>query len=133
MRIVQERIELAAVEIRADRGLMRVALMNVLHNALKFSPRDSTITITFLQPSPSWLRIRIEDGGPGIPADEHVRVFDRFFTSSDRSTADISGVGLGLSIAKLVVERAGGRIAFDEGSHQGARCLIDLPNVSSHP
>jgi heavy metal sensor kinase len=131
VRIVQERIELAAVEVRADRGLMRIALMNVVHNALKFSPRDSTITISFAQPSPSLLQTSIQDEGPGIPPDEHAKVFDRFFTSSNRFTANTSGVGLGLSIAKLVVERAGGHIAFDEQSHQGARCFIDLPCISS--
>jgi heavy metal sensor kinase len=127
VRIVQEHIELAAVEIRADRGLMRIALMNVVHNALKFSPRNSTITIRFAQPLASWLEMSIQDEGPGIPVGEHVKVFDRFFTSSDHSTANISGVGLGLSIAKLIVERAGGRIGFDEHLPQGAKCVINLP------
>ena len=127
VRIIEKHIELAAVEVRADRSLMRIALMNVLHNALKFSPRDSAITISFAQPSASWLQISIEDEGPGIPSVEYGKVFDRFFTSDDNTTANVSGVGLGLSIAKLVVERAGGRIGFDENFHQGARCLISLP------
>jgi heavy metal sensor kinase len=125
--ITQRHPQLATVEVRADRGLMRIALMNVIHNALKFSPRDSAIYIDFAQPEASWLDISIEDEGPGIPSEEYAKVFDRFFKSSDRSTANTSGVGLGLSIAKLVVERAGGRIGFDETFHQGARCVIRLP------
>jgi heavy metal sensor kinase len=129
--ITQRHPQLATVEVRADRGLMRIALMNVIHNALKFSPRDSAIYIDFAQPEASWLDISIEDEGPGIPSEEYAKVFDRFFKSSDRSTANTSGVGLGLSIAKLVVERAGGRIGFDETFHQGARCVIRLPYNSA--
>jgi len=131
VKITQRQPELATVEVRADRGLMRIALMNVIHNALKFSPRDSAINIGFAQPEASWLHISIEDEGPGIPSEEYAKVFDRFFTSSERSTANTSGVGLGLSIAKLVVERAGGRIGFDETFHQGARCVIRLPYNST--
>ena len=127
IRITQEHSELAAVEIRGDRGLMRIALMNVVHNALKFSPEGSTITISFARPSTALLQILIQDEGPGIAAGEHARVFDRFFTSSDRPTATISGAGLGLSITKLIIERTGGSIKFDENFQQGAKCLIDLP------
>jgi signal transduction histidine kinase len=82
-------------------------------------------------PEASWLDISIEDEGPGIPSEEYAKVFDRFFTSSDRSTANTSGVGLGLSIAKLIVERAGGRIWFDEAFNLGARCVIRLPYNST--
>jgi signal transduction histidine kinase len=106
---------------------MRIALMNVLHNALKFSPEDCRITITFVQLLASSLRMTIQDEGPGIAPGEHVKVFDRFFTSSGLAATTTSGLGLGLSIAKLIVERAGGSIRFDEKFHQGAKCLIDLP------
>jgi heavy metal sensor kinase len=128
--IIQKHLELASVEVRADRSLMRIALMNVVHNALKFSPPGSAITISFTRTSASWLQASIQDEGPGIPSGEYAKVFDRFFTSSDHSTANISGVGLGLSIAKLVVERAGGLIGFDEDFHRGARCVISLPCIA---
>lgn len=131
VRIVQKNPQLATVAVRADRSLMRIAFMNVVHNALKFSPHDAKITIDFARPAESSLQIRIEDEGPGIATGELGKVFDRFFTGTDQSTANISGVGLGLSISKLVVERAGGRIAFDEHFRPGARCLIDVPCVSS--
>ena len=127
VRIVEEHPELAVVEVHADRSLVRVALMNVLHNALKLSPTESTVTIAFERSSTSCLQIAIQDQGPGIAHGEHSKVFDRFYTSCDRATAGTSGVGLGLAIAKLVIERAGGRIRFDEDFQQGAKCLIDLP------
>ena len=63
--ITQRHLELATVEIRADRSLMRIALMNIMHNALKFSPQGTTITIAFAHPSTSWLQISVEDEGAG--------------------------------------------------------------------
>jgi signal transduction histidine kinase len=125
VRITEVHPELAAVEVRGDRGLIRIALMNVLHNALKFSPEGSTITIAFNRPSASSLQITIQDQGPGIAAGEHAKVFERFFTSNGLTSAN-GGVGLGLSIAKLIIERAGGSIWFDEDFHQGAKCVINL-------
>jgi heavy metal sensor kinase len=119
--------ELAAIEVHADRGLVRIALMNILHNALKFSPDGSTVTVGFARPSAFSVRITIQDQGPGIAPGEHGKVFERFFTSTGNAAANISGIGLGLSIAKLVVERAGGSIRFDESVDQGARCAVDLP------
>jgi heavy metal sensor kinase len=126
IRIFQENSGIADLEVHADRGLIRIALMNVLHNALKFSPNGSTITIAFTRSSASHLQISIQDEGPGIAAGEHARVFDRFFTSGGHAAVNTSGVGLGLSIAKLILERRGGSICFDENSDHGARCLIDL-------
>jgi heavy metal sensor kinase len=126
VRITEVHRELAAVEVRGDRGLIRIALMNVLHNALKFSPEGSAITIAFNRPSESSLQTTIQDQGPGIAAGEHTRVFERFFTTKEKTSADGGGVGLGLSIAKLIIERAGGSIWFDDNSHQGAKCVINL-------
>lgn len=88
VKITQKHPESANVEVRADRGLIRIALMNVIHNALKFSLRDSAIGISFARPSPSSLQISVEEEGPGIPPKEYANVFDRFFTSSDHSTAN---------------------------------------------
>ena len=119
--------ETAAIEIHADRGLIRVALINVLHNALKFSPNHSEIRVTFFRQSDRTLQIIVQDQGPGIAAGEHVRVFDRFFSSSNPSGQNSKGLGLGLSIAKLILDRAGGAIYFDRAAQQGARCVIQLP------
>lgn len=129
--VVQQHAAVGSVEVRADRSLLRMAVLNVLHNALKFSPDRATLRISYARietPAPA-LEISIEDEGPGIPHGEHDRVFERFFSSSALTTAPRSGTGLGLSIAKLVIERVGGTIRFDEASTTGARCLITLPLV----
>jgi len=127
IRIVERNAEQGGVAIRADRTLLRIALMNVMHNALKFAPAQSVVTISFSHPAAERLRITIEDEGPGIAPGEHLKVFERFFTGTATTSPQGSGAGLGLSIAKLIVERSGGSIAFDAAANPGARCLIDLP------
>jgi signal transduction histidine kinase len=127
--VIQEGGAAGQAGIRAARALLRVAILNVLHNALKFSPNGSTLRISYLQsenPTPI-LTIEFQDQGPGIAPGEHQRVFERFFTSSARGTASESGTGLGLSVAKLVIDRVGGEIWFDEEAREGARCIITLP------
>ena len=117
--------------VRADRGLIRIALMNVLHNAIKFSPENSTIGITYSRETRdgrAQQRVCIQDSGPGIAGGEHARIFERFFTSPSPRTAMQSGAGLGLSITKLIVDRSEGEVFFeDKASNQGARCCIILP------
>jgi heavy metal sensor kinase len=112
--------------VHADRSLVRIALINVIHNALKFSPQSSTLKINYAA-EPAYAQISIHDSGPGISPEDHQLVFERFFTSSSSTTSQNNGSGLGLSIAKLVLERDKGRIAFDTGVRQGARCVIRLP------
>ena len=117
------------VPVCADRSFVRIALLNVLHNALKFSPPGTSLLISYsgvtLDSRPAQ-RIAITDSGPGIQAGEHERVFERFFTSRSPDTRTQSGAGLGLSIARLAIDRSGGQIFFDRTVTNGARCCIDL-------
>jgi heavy metal sensor kinase len=120
--------------VLADRGLIRIALMNVLHNAIKFSPEDSTIDITYsheTRDGRAQLRVCIQDSGPGIAAGEHALIFERFFTSTSPHTAMQSGAGLGLSITKLIVDRSDGEVFFEDRD-QGASCCIILPIAGSN-
>ena len=64
------------------------------------------------------------------PVGDHERIFARFYTGCSRVTAARSGAGLGLSIARLVIERSGGQISFDETIMTGAKCIIDFPVAS---
>lgn len=121
--------------VHADRGLVRAAIMNILHNAIKFSPVGSTLRIDFAnyQSTQRFMQLSVQDQGPGIYPSELEKVFDRFFTSANRETASMSGSGIGLSLAKLVIERNGGEIFFDPSVSQGARCIVRLPVIAAQP
>ena len=116
-------------KVKAKRGLLRTALMNVLHNALKFSPDASVLRIAYERApiSKQSIRLIIQDEGPGIASGEHDRIFERFFRGHQQPRQGVSGTGLGLAIARLIIERSGGRIWFDEAATNGARCIIELP------
>lgn len=133
LNVLQEGGALGEGSIRADRGLLRIAIMNVLHNAIKFSPEGGVVRVSYnrSETDPQILQLLVQDEGAGIAKGEHERVFERFFTSSARETAVYSGTGLGLSVAKLIIERLGGSIRFDVQSTSGARCLIELPSSAA--
>lgn len=114
-----------SANILADRSLVRIAFMNVLHNAVKYSPTHGVLMISWTF-SGARLRVAFQDQGPGVAPDDIARVFERFYTSSAPATAVQSGAGLGLSIAKLIIDRLGGTIAFEE-TGPGAKCVVELP------
>ncbi len=112
----------------ADRALVRLALVNVLHNAIKFSPKSSEVVITseiLKKDGKLFLRIPVKDAGPGVRDTEKALVFNRFYRSEAARAQE--GAGLGLSIAKWAIEANGGSIEFDPHRLNGATCFIDLP------
>lgn len=116
--------------LTTNRDFIRLAVMNVVHNALKFSPIGGLIEITYstvLLGTTLGRRLCVKDSGPGIQEGEHEEVFKRFYTSRAAEARANTGTGLGLSIAKLAVERLGGSISFDQQEIHGAKCCIDLP------
>lgn len=133
--VLHENESVGRVAVRGDRALLRVAVLNVIYNALKFSPNDSVLRISYARPEVPGTKflLIIEDEGPGIKPGEHEKIFDRFFTSSSSATAMQSGAGLGLSIAKLIIERTGGKIGFSSTVQRGATCNIELPVYEEEP
>ena len=128
--------EVVRESIYADRSFIRVALLNVLHNAVKFSADHSTLRViyeNFERDGKPFHRVCVHDSGPGIAPGEHLRVFERFFSGSLHQTPAQHGAGLGLSIAKLVIDRCGGRIYFDGTAVQGAKCYVELPLSPQRP
>lgn len=128
--------ELSLVMI--DQGLLEQAVVNILENAIAYSPDGSTIELAAYEDRGSVV-ISIEDQGKGIPTDELERVFDKFRRMeqpSDRSPSGVKGAGLGLAIAKGFVEANGGRIAAASpiADGHGTRVLISLPKaIATHP
>ena len=120
--------------VKVDQGLLEQALVNILENAVAYSPDDTRIDLAAYEDRGSVV-ISIEDEGEGIPTAELERVFDKFRRMEEPSDRT-QGAGLGLAIAKGFVEAMGGRIAAASPIRDGhgTRILISLPKaVATHP
>jgi heavy metal sensor kinase len=120
----------SALSVSADRGFLRMAVINLLDNAVKYSPIGSAIHIV-LEPSTDerYIKLTFADEGPGVPISEANRVFDRFYRLDEGRTREEGGAGLGLAIAKWSVEAHGGEIILDSEPGRGAAFTIRLPVV----
>ncbi|HMH11641.1 MAG TPA: ATP-binding protein [Edaphobacter sp.] len=128
--IVQRNLEESETHVAADRTLLRACVLNVLHNAVKFSPANSTIVCSYQsvdRNGQKFLRLSILDQGPGIAGVDQDRVFERFFRGREVRSSRGEGVGLGLAIAKLAIEATHGCIYFDAVQSNGALCHIEVP------
>jgi heavy metal sensor kinase len=123
------------VLVCADRAFLRMALVNLLDNAVKYSPAGSSIRVSLhnvgSDPGPARLvELAIQDEGPGIPEGIQERVFDRFYRLDEARSRDSGGFGLGLPIARWAVEAHGGTIHVKTSFPTGAIFCIKLPIVS---
>ena len=110
--------------VLGDASQLERVIANLLENAAKFSPAGTTIRITGSQRDRT-LDLRIEDDGPGVPADQLERIFEKFYRGRNGEVA-VPGTGLGLSISRRIIEAHGGRIRA-ERSTRGACFVIELP------
>jgi heavy metal sensor kinase len=126
------------IQVSADRRFLRMVLINLLDNAVKYSPVNSAIRVEWqAQPATRWappeIVLTVEDEGPGIPEESRQRVFDRFYRVDDSRTRATGGAGLGLAIAKWAVEAHGGAISISSGHTGGALFRVSLPVVAQVP
>jgi signal transduction histidine kinase len=117
----------ADARIRADEGRLLQALGNLVGNALKFTQRDGRVVLV-AERAPDGVVFRVVDDGPGIPADALPRLFDRFWQARD---GDRRGAGLGLAIAKGIVEAHGGRIWVESTPGAGSVFSFAIPTATS--
>jgi heavy metal sensor kinase len=117
--------------VSADWLLLRQALVNVLHNAIKYTPRGGSIRLR-VQEEEGRLVIDVEDSGPGIPEAERPKVFDRFYRVEPGRQRDAGGAGLGLAIARWSIEAHRGTIRAAAGATGGCLIRITLPNGDSN-
>jgi signal transduction histidine kinase len=118
--------------VNVDRLKIGMALTNILNNAIKFTPNNGQITIA-MEKRPHEILIRVQDNGMGIPPDKLERIFDQFYQVEDHMTRRQNGMGIGLSIARGMVQAHDGRLwAESEGLNKGSTFIIALPLVEPH-
>ena len=143
-------------EIEADGQALQQVLVNLIDNAIKHSPPGAAVTVGFtsgpalpsrdqpdrslagqrakslfsshdLHSPESIVRLWVEDHGPGIPPEEHERIFKRFYRLGSELRRETQGVGLGLAIVKQVTEAHGGRVIVESAVGHGSRFTVELP------
>ncbi len=112
-----------------DRDKLKQVILNLVGNAIKYTPHGGTVTLG-LACLNGWARVTVSDTGVGIPAEDLPRVFDRFYRvdkSRTRTTSDVGGAGLGLSIAKWIAQAHGGRLEVSSQIGKGSCFSLWLP------
>jgi PAS domain S-box-containing protein len=114
--------------VLADADRLERALLNLLTNAHKYGPEGGTISLR-LEERPGEARFAVADDGPGIPAAEHERIFERFYRPETEASRRNQGAGLGLPIARAMVELHGGRLWVESAPGAGATFWLTLPTA----
>lgn len=113
--------------IRSDPGRLSQVVVNLLANAIRFSPKDGVVHVG-IDTVGDRVRIAVQDEGPGIPADFQQHLFSRFSTANHGADGQRNeGTGLGLFISRRIMEELSGSIEFDPSYDQGARFIMTLP------
>jgi two-component system OmpR family sensor kinase len=116
--------------IHADEALLRRMLMNLLDNAIKYTPSSGSVSLRSSEENGMY-RLTVEDSGPGIPAELQPRIFERFFRADkarSRGETDSGGAGLGLTIAAWIAGAHGGRLELTRSTPEGSLFTVLLPN-----
>jgi len=106
---------------------MKQVLNNLVTNAIKFTPPGGTVIIRVHPYNEQFVMISISDTGYGIPAEDRPHIFERFYQSNHALQSKMGGYGLGLSIAKLIVEQHGGEMSFDSVIDKGTTFYFTAP------
>ncbi len=122
--------------LRGDADHLRRVLLNIVENALKFTPAGGCVELRAATEQPDWVRLSIQDTGAGIPSEALGHVFERFYradSSRTRQSSHPGGSGLGLSLARELVEAHGGTITISSSVGQGTTVILRLPvHITAH-
>jgi heavy metal sensor kinase len=118
------------LRLRADPEDLQLVWVNLLENAVRYSPEGGSVEVVITRTENGRARVEFADHGPGIPAADLPRIFERFYRGDPSRTRATGGFGLGLAIAKALVEAYGGTIAAHSSGSHGTRMTVELPVMS---
>ncbi|PZR99786.1 MAG: hypothetical protein DLM69_07030 [Candidatus Chloroheliales bacterium] len=114
-------------EVNADPTRIEQVVLNLLANAVKYTPEGGCIILSVTQ-GEGETAVSVADNGPGVPEDERERIFERFFRSKEDAAGATTGTGLGLPIARMLVELHGGRIWLEDAPGSGSVFRFTIPD-----
>jgi signal transduction histidine kinase len=112
--------------VRVDREAIARSLLNLVNNAVKYSPREKFVGVHLYRTNGS-VKLEVEDRGIGIPRSEQEKVFEKFYRAGDPLVHNTKGSGLGLSLVRHIVEAHGGRVELQSSPGRGSKFTIVLP------
>jgi signal transduction histidine kinase len=112
--------------VNADKNRLAQVITNLLSNAIKYTPEGGSVRIT-VKDTPKNGVIIVKDTGIGIPKDELPLIFERFYRTDKSRSRRTGGAGIGLTIAKSVVEAHGGSVTVESGTEQGSEFTVEIP------
>ncbi len=116
----------AELKVLVDGQRLQQVLANLMSNAAKFSPPNSQVEVKMVRQA-EWVRVEVQDHGPGIPPEFRGRIFQKFSQAQASDAHQKGGTGLGLAISKEIVERMHGKIGFDSEAGRGTCFYFELP------
>ncbi len=111
---------------KGDKGLVKIAIENVVFNALAFSPKGKEIDLK-VSSKQNDLIVQVKDYGYGIPSEEKEYIFTKFFRASNILSHNIDGTGLGLYVTKKIIDGLGGKVWFESETDKGAEFFMKFP------
>jgi signal transduction histidine kinase len=122
----------ATYELPLDADKIRQVFANLLSNAVKYSKKDGKVVVDLKDTRvENKVLITVKDTGLGIPKKQQSRMFEKFFRADNVQTAETEGTGLGLYIAKAIIEGHGGKIWFESEENIGTTFFVELPMNNS--
>ena len=119
-----------SLAVQADRSYLEQILINLLDNAIKYTPEGGRVTVSAIEKDSKETQFSIEDNGIGIPKEDLSRIFERFYRVDKGRSKEMGGTGLGLSIVKHLVQAHGGRVWVESLPGKGSTFYFTLPNRS---
>lgn len=116
-----------SLQIEGDSGRLRQLFLNLIGNAIKYTPENGTVAVTLSQPDRHQFKLVVADDGLGIPASDLPHIFEKFYRVKTENRAKIKGTGLGLAITKSIVDAHKGEIVVESEELKGTVFTVTLP------